>query len=380
MAELNQTAGISVPPVARAGDPLDAIDTPSLILDLDVFEDNLRTMQVLAERHGVALRPHAKAHKCPDVALRQIALGAVGICCQKVSEAVPFVQAGVRDVHISNEVLGTPKLALLARLAGQASMTVCVDHARALEALGAAVQAQGVRLGVLVEIDVGQKRCGVQNPADAVALARRVLGTPGLEFMGLQAYHGGLQHKRSLMLRQRACHRAARRVKKFLAAFARAGIECRRVTGGGTGSAEFDVACGVYTEIQAGSYPFMDAQYASIDWDDSLSFKHSLFLMGTVMSAPRPDRVVVDVGLKSTSAECGVPRALPGAHWRCVAINDEHTILHASRAGVLPALGARVRLIPSHVDPTFNLHDAVVAVRGQKVEAVWPISARGLSR
>lgn len=380
MAELNHMAGISIPPVARAGDALDAIDTPSLILDLDIFEENLRTMQVLAERHGVALRPHAKAHKCPDIALRQIALGAVGICCQKVSEAVPFVLAGVRDVHISNEVLGAGKLALLARLAGQATVTICVDHARAVDALSEAVQAHGVRLGVLVEIDVGQKRCGVQTPADAVALARRVVSAPGLEFMGLQAYHGSLQHKRSLMLRQRACHRAARRVRKFLAAFARAGIECRRVTGGGTGSAEFDVACGVYTEIQAGSYPFMDTQYASIDWDDSLAFKHSLFLAGTVMSTPAPDRAVVDVGLKSTSAEHGAPRALPGSPWRCVAINDEHTILHAPRAGVLPALGTQVRLIPSHVDPTFNLHDTIVAIRGQKVEAVWPISARGLSR
>jgi D-serine deaminase-like pyridoxal phosphate-dependent protein len=380
MAELNQTASISIPPAARAGDPLDAIDTPSLILDLDAFEENLRTMQVLAERHGVALRPHAKAHKCPDIALRQIALGAVGICCQKVSEAVPFVLAGVRDVHISNEVLGAGKLALLARLAGHAAVTVCVDNARAVDALSAAMQAHGARLGVLVEIDVGQKRCGVQTPNDAVALARRIQSASGLTFEGLQAYHGGLQHKRSMILRQRACHRTVRRIRKALAAFARAGIECRRVTGGGTGSAEFDVACGVYTELQAGSYPFMDAQYAAIDWGDALSFKHSLFLVGTVMSAPTSDRVVVDVGLKSTSAEYGVPRAAPGASWRCVEINDEHAILHASRAGALPALGAQVRLIPSHVDPTFNLHDTVVAVRGQKVEAVWPISARGLSR
>ncbi|TAM86412.1 MAG: DSD1 family PLP-dependent enzyme [Candidimonas sp.] len=380
MTALNQAASLSIPPAARAGDPLDVIDTPSLILDLDVFEENLRTMQVLTERHGVVLRPHAKAHKCPDVALRQIALGAVGICCQKVTEAVPFVLAGVRDIHISNEVMGVAKLELLTRLAKQAAVTVCVDHARAVDALGGAVRTYGGQIGVLVEIDIGQRRCGVQTPADAVALARRVQSMPGLEFVGLQAYQGGLQHKRSLALRERACIQAAGRVRKTLAAFAQAGITCARVTGGGTGSAEFDVAHGAYTEIQAGSYPFMDGQYAAIDWSNGLSFKHSLFLTGTVMSAPTPERVVVDIGLKSTSAECGVPTAPPGAPWRCIAINDEHAILQAPRAGALPALGARVRLIPSHVDPTFNLHDTVVAVRGQKVEAVWPVSARGLSR
>ena len=187
---------LSLAPAARPGDALETVDTPSLVLDLDAFEENLRTMQVLGERHGVALRPHAKAHRCPEVALRQIALGAVGVCCQKVSEVLPFLAAGVRDIHISNEVVGAPKLALLARAARQARLTVCVDHPAALQDLSTAMADAGARIGVLVDVDIGQKRCGVQTPDAAVSLARQAQQLPGVEFVGIQAYHGGVQHKR----------------------------------------------------------------------------------------------------------------------------------------------------------------------------------------
>jgi D-serine deaminase-like pyridoxal phosphate-dependent protein len=380
MKKTSHAESIGVPPAARIGDAIADIDTPSLMLDLDAFEENLRTMQVLAERHGVALRPHAKAHKCPEIALRQIALGAIGICCQKVSEAVPFVAAGVRDIHISNEVVGTAKLELLARLAKQARITVCVDHLRPLEALSAAMAAQDARAGVLVEIDIGHKRCGVQTPGAAIALARRAQELPNLEFAGLQAYHGSAQHKRPLEQRRKICDAAARLVRQYLDAFAAAEIACATVTGGGTGTAVFDAAGQIYTEIQAGSYPFMDVDYASIDWGEALSFKHSLFLLGTVMSTPAPDRAIVDIGLKSTSAESGTPQPADTQAWHCVGINDEHSVLQANRVNGLPELGAQVQLIPAHCDPTFNLHDSIVAVRGRHVEAIWPISARGLSR
>ncbi|HEY9459953.1 MAG TPA: DSD1 family PLP-dependent enzyme [Paralcaligenes sp.] len=377
---INQAAAISVPPIARIGDVMSAIDTPSLILDLDVFEDNLRKMQALAERHGVALRPHAKAHKCPEIALRQIALGAQGICCQKVSEAIPFIAAGVRDIHISNEVVGAAKLDLLARLARQAAMTVCVDNARAVDALSAAMVGQGAAVGVLVDIDVGQKRCGAQSSEEVVDLARLIQTRPNISFAGLQAYHGGLQHKRSLEQRKRSCAAVARLIRSYVAALKKAGIDCPTITGGGTGTAVFDVASHVFTEIQAGTYAFMDTDYAGNDWGEGLAFKHSLFLLGTVMSAPTADRAVVDIGLKSTSAESGAPQPLDDAGWSCVGISDEHSVLRAKPGGSLPAWGAQVRLVPGHCDPTFNLHDSVVALRGQRVQALWPISARGLSR
>ncbi|MGB3290252.1 MAG: DSD1 family PLP-dependent enzyme [Burkholderiaceae bacterium] len=369
-----------IAPAAVAGDLARDIDTPSLVLDLDAFEDNLRTMQVLAERHGVALRPHAKAHRCPEIALRQVALGAAGICCQKVTEAVPFVQAGLRDIHISNEIVGEPKLRLLAQLAKKARMTVCVDHPQAAKALSAAMAEHGASVGVLVDVDVGQKRCGVQTPEEAVALAELVQSLPGISFAGIQAYHGGLQHKRSLDQRQKSCEKAARLVRRYVDALERAGIACPVVTGGGTGTAVFDVASQVYTEIQSGTYAFMDTDYGGIDWGEALAFRHSLFLFGTVMSTPAADRAIMDFGLKSTSAESGAPRPVDRPGLRCVAVHDEHSILMADEAKDRPELGDKIRLIPGHCDPTFNLHDSVVAVRGDRVEAVWGISARGLSR
>lgn len=373
-------AVLPVPPVARQGDRLEDVDTPALLLDLDAFEDNLRKMQAFAELYGVALRPHAKAHKCPDIALRQIALGAVGVCCQKVTEAIPFVQAGVQDILISNEVVGRDKLALLARLAGQARFTVCVDHPKALEALSAALDAEHSSVDVLVEVDIGQKRCGVQSPAEAVALAEMAARLPNVRFAGIQAYHGGIQHKRPFDQRSVAAAKGLRATEKFLDALRRAGFACEVVTGGGTGSVAFDGPSGVFTELQPGSYAFMDADYGAMEWDDVLVFRHALFLHGTVMSVPAPDRAVIDIGLKSTTAESGLPQVVGRQGLRCTALNDEHCILAVEDAGVRPALGERVMLVPSHCDPTFNLHDEVVAVRKGQVEGVWPVSARGLSR
>lgn len=375
-------ASVSVPvlaPAARLGDRLEEVDTPSLILDLDAFEDNLRTMQVLTERHGVALRPHAKAHRCPDIALRQIALGAQGICCQKVSEAACFVAAGIRDIHISNEIVGASKLAMLAKLAKQAQLTVCVDNPRALEQLSKALVQEESTMGVLIELDVGQKRCGVQSPQEALELAQAILHTPNVRFEGVQAYNGGIQHKRSHDQRLGASQKTATRIRRYLKVLSDSGIECRVVTGGGTGTAMFDVATQVYTEVQPGSYAFMDDDYGQLDWGDALEFRHSLFLLGTIMSTPTPHRAIVDLGLKSTTAESGPPRLVDHAGVKCVSIHDEHTMLVAE-GGERPALGSLVRLVPSHCDPTFNLHDTVVALRGNKVDAIWPISARGLSR
>ncbi len=373
-------AGLQIRPVARIGDPLSAVDTPALILDLDSFEDNLRSMQGLADRHGVALRPHAKAHRCPEVSLRQLALGAVGICCQKVTEIIPFLAAGIQNVHLSNEVVGPAKLDLLARLARHASITVCVDNGQAAQALSAALTEHESSMGVLIEIDAGQQRCGVQTPEALLALARQVQRLPGMHFAGVQAYHGGLQHIKALDQRKASWEDALALIRRHLEALSQAGIACPIVTGGGTGTAALDVASGVFTEIQPGSYAFMDMDYGSIEWGHSRAFGHSMFLLSTVMSTPAPDRVVLDAGLKSTTAESGVPGVpdYPGVH--CLSVNDEHSILAVDDSAAAPELGARIRLVPGHCDPTFNLHDYVVGVRGGQVEAVWPISARGMSR
>ncbi|MGJ7581807.1 DSD1 family PLP-dependent enzyme [Variovorax sp. RHLX14] len=382
-------SNLTLPPIAVPGVSLEDVDTPALLLDLNAFERNLDRMQAAANAAGtgVALRPHAKAHKTPAVALAQIARGAVGICCQKVSEALPFIAAGVRDIHISNQPAlsaNGARTLLLARAAHHARMSVCVDDARQIDALGAATAQECSRIGVFVEIDIGQGRCGVPDADGVLRLLERLAAHPQLEFRGLQAYHGGLQHIRSHDMRRTQSQRAAERTGAVLAALGHHGVRCATVTGGGTGSVEFDLQSGVFTEVQPGSYAFMDRDYGDSEYDDrsgALRFDHALFLATTVMSTAAGGHVVVDAGLKSLATDSGLPGIWQAAHLRYDQANDEHGIVTGrDDAKPLPALGSRLHLVPGHCDPTFNLHDALVGFRGDTVESVWPIAARGLSR
>jgi D-serine deaminase-like pyridoxal phosphate-dependent protein len=377
-------ADLTLPPPAQPGQPLAQIDTPSLLLDLDAFERNLDRMQERANRAGLRLRPHAKAHKCPDIALAQVARGAVGICCQKVSEALPFVRAGIRDIHVSNEIASPAKARLLAAIARHATVSVCVDDARQVQALKEASAQQGAQLAVFVEIDVGQGRCGVKDAESALRLAEQILAAPHLRFGGLQAYHGGAQHRRTISERREEAARAAERTAQVIARLDAAGIGCEVVTGGGTGSVEFDLASGVYTEIQPGSYVFMDGDYGRNEWDEEGRFEHSLFIASTVMSVASISKVVLDAGLKSMAVDSGLPTvwqaAQPSAALRYLAANDEHGIVEAVDGAALPGLGAQLLLVPGHCDPTLNLYDELIGFRDGKVECLWPVAARGLSR
>ena len=370
---------IHVPAPARVGDAIGAIDTPALVLDLDVFETNLDRMQAWADRHGVGLRAHAKAHKCPEIALRQIARGAIGICCQKVTEAVPFIQAGVADVLISNQVVGASKLDLLAALTHHARMGVCVDNADNLHDIARAMQAADTQIDILVEIDVGQHRCGVSSPDEALHLARIACDTSGLNLRGFQAYHGRVQHMRDPAARADVCRQVAQTIKTYADHLSAAGLPAiATVSGAGTGSAQFDAASTVFTELQAGSYAFMDVDYNANDWASELRFDTSLSLLSTVMSVATPGQVVLDAGLKAMTTESGLPRVMQREGLSVRQVNDEHTVLDV--ASHAPALGEKVHLMLPHVDPAFNLHDVVIGVRDGRVEAIWPIAARGPGR
>ena len=381
---LHTHAGIDLdlPPAAQPGQALADVDTPSLILDLDVFERNLERMQSLADRAGLRLRPHAKAHKCPDIALAQVARGAVGVCCQKVSEALPFVRAGIGDVHISNELASPAKARMLAALARHARISVCVDDARQVTALAQACGEAEASVTVFVEIDVGQGRCGVADADAALRLVEQIAMHPMLRFGGLQAYHGGAQHRRARAERREAAAQAAGRTGAVVARLQAAGAACEVVTGGGTGSVEFDLASGVYTEIQPGSYVFMDGDYGRNEWDPATGFGHSLFIASTVMSVAPATRVVLDAGLKSMAVDSGLPLVWQGESraLRYVAANDEHGIVECDDAATRPGLGDQLLLVPGHCDPTLNLYDELVGIRDSKVECVWPVAARGLSR
>ncbi len=371
--------GTPLRPPATVGDALRDVDTPALVLDLDAFERNLDALDAALAGTPVRVRPHAKPHKCPEIARRQIARGAVGVCCQKVSEAEVFVDAGIRDVLVSNEIVGAPKIERLARLARSARVSVCVDDAGNVRDLDRAAGAAGVRLDVLVEVDVGGNRCGVGEGQPAADLAAMVAASPHLRFAGLQAYHGRAQHLRGFDERRAAIGEAVEKIRATLARLAANGLRAEVVTGAGTGTFGFEAASGVYTEIQPGSYIFMDADYGR-DLDAAgqpiATFSQSLFVLTTVMSHVRTDRAVVDAGLKAHSVDSGMPLVADVAGARYTRASDEHGVIELDGPGTV-TLGGKIRLVPGHCDPTVNLYDWIVCVRGDRVEAVWPIEARG---
>ena len=362
----------------QVGTPLEELDTPSLILDLDAFERNLQRLTDSLAGRRIAVRPHAKSHKCPQIALRQIALGAVGVCCQKVSEAEAMVQGGVRDVLVANEVVGAAKAKRAAALARHAHVAVCADDAGNVAALDAAARDFGVRLDVLVEINVGANRCGVEPGAPAVALARQISACGNLRFAGLQAYQGAAQHLRKVEERRAAIDAAVAKINTTTTLLSQAGIACEKVTGAGTGTYLFETVSGVYQEIQPGSYIFMDVDYAKNEWTDSgiPRFEHSLFVWTTVMSRPSAERAIVDAGLKASSVDSGMPRVAANDGVEYTKASDEHGVLQLNGARGY-AVGEKLKLIPGHCDPTVNLYDNYVCVRNGRVDAVWPITARG---
>lgn len=367
---------------ARIGDAIEEIDTPALIIDLDAFERNLRKMADFARKAGVRLRPHAKTHKSPAIALKQIAHGAVGQCCQKVGEAEVLVRGGVRDVLVSNELISESKMRRLAALAGDATIGLCFDAPEQVVLASRVARDFGVRIDGLVEIDVGMRRCGVEPGAAAANLAKRIADSPSLRFRGLQAYHGTAQHLPTHGDREQAIDGAARAVRVTLEALQKAGIPCNTVTGAGTGTYSIEGGNGLWTELQAGSYIFMDTEYARIGGRSGgrfTDFEHSLFVLATVMSAPTDDRAVVDAGLKSYSMEKGAPWIHGRSDIEITGVSDEHGKIEPKPDGRLPKLGEMLMLIPGHCDPTVNLHDWYVGVRRGRVEALWPITARGAS-
>jgi D-serine deaminase-like pyridoxal phosphate-dependent protein len=362
---------------AHPGDLIGAIDTPALLLDLDAFERNLARMAAALRGRNVRLRAHAKSHKCPQIALRQVALGAVGICCQKVSEAAVFVGAGIQDVLVTNQVMGDVKLRHLVALARTARMGVLVDHPQQVQALAAAAQAHAVTLDVYIEVNVGANRCGVAPGEEAVRLAKQIAASPSLRFVGLQCYHGPAQHLRAPQDRVAAIGSAVEAARMTRQAIEACGIAVERVTGAGTGSFVHERDSGVFNEIQAGSYVFMDRDYGDNRLGEGdIAFEHALFVRTSVMSRTTATHAVVDAGLKASSVDSGLPTVWQRPDLRYVKAADEHGVLSTADAAAL-SLGDQLMLVPGHCDPTVNLYDELICVRGGRVEALWPIAARG---
>jgi 3-hydroxy-D-aspartate aldolase len=372
--------GFDVP--ALPGMSEDEIQTPCLILDLDALERNIKKMGDYARAHGMRHRAHGKMHKSVDVLRLQEELGgAVGVCCQKVSEAEVFARGGIKDVLVSNEVTDPAKIDRLARLPKFGARTiVCVDNIDNVGDLSEAAQRHGTTLECLVEIDVGAGPCGVGSTEEAVRIAKAIDQAPNLKFTGIQAYQGAMQHLDKYEDRKAKLDAAIAMVRDAVEALKAEGLEPELVSGGGTGSYYFESNSGVYNELQCGSYAFMDADYGRIlDKDgkriDQGEWENALFILTSVMSHAKPDKAIVDAGLKAQSVDSGLPFIYGRDDVKYVKCSDEHGVVEDPN-GVLK-VNEKLRLVTGHCDPTCNVHDWYVGVRSGKVETLWPVSARG---
>jgi 3-hydroxy-D-aspartate aldolase len=359
------------------------IQTPALLIDGDVLDENLKRGADQFTVGGLSGRPHTKTHKSTIIAARQLELGAGGVCCAKPSEAEVMVRAGIRDVLVTAPVVDPAKLALLATVAEEARLALVVDNAEAIGLLATAAAQPDVTIDVLIEVDVGQNRCGVRSTEAAVQLARSIAEHDRLHFRGLQGYNGAIQLIPEFTIRAAGARDSLQRLQEAAEAIRAEGLPVEVLTGGGTGTSMIDPSPGGLTEIQPGSYVFMDATYAGIEWaagGDPSPFRPALSVLATVVSRPSRDLAILDVGWKAASMDSGVPAVVEPRGFLFSFAGDELGCLRPSEGMAVPDIGARVEVRPSHCDTTVNLYDEYLVLRNGVVEDVWPIDARGMTR
>jgi D-serine deaminase-like pyridoxal phosphate-dependent protein len=344
--------------------------TPALLVDLDAFDANVAAMDALLAASGKVLRPHVKTHRTPALALRQLGPNTRGVTCSTVGEAEAMVRAGIDEILIANEVIDPGKLDRLASLAADADMSVAVDSAEGVDRLSAAAVRAGHLVRVLVDVDILIHRCGVGSPKEAVVLAERVASRPGLVLDGVMGYEGRLRP--GVADRQARIADAYRILDQSVRAIREAGHAIRTVSAAGTSTIPEALADPTITELQAGVYAVMEPELIRM----GLPFRCAVAVRATVISQ-HSDRVVLDAGRRSIGMEYGPPVPI-GIDARSISLSDEHAIVWTD--GDRLALGSQVDLVPAQVRTTFNLHDEVVAVRGDEIVATWPIAARGASR
>ncbi|HYE89716.1 MAG TPA: DSD1 family PLP-dependent enzyme [Terriglobales bacterium] len=362
----------------------DEIPTPALLLDVDRFDRNLVRMSEHVKKSGKQYRPHAKTHRCPQIARRQLEAGALGVACAKLGEAEVMAKAGISGLLITTEIVTSAQMFRLVRMLESAPDTmVVVDNLENVEALARAMAAKGLVLDVLVDIDVGGRRTGAQPGDAALALGRAVSKHRSLRLRGLQGYAGHCAHVMGWAARREASHKAMAPLMETRRLFEKEGLAVEIVAGGSTGTYDIDVELDGLTELQSGSYCVMDLDYQRIGGptgDTNTAFELALTVAATVVSVPTDDRAMVDAGLKAFSTDKPFPPAAverPGVTYEFA--GDEHGRLLITDRSRAPKLGERIEFFPPHCDPTFNLYDRVYVVRGPSVESVWEIAARGRS-
>jgi D-serine deaminase-like pyridoxal phosphate-dependent protein len=370
---------MTLPLDAPAARPLSklALDTPALLVDLDVMERNIATIASVCRANGVGWRPHVKGQKTVEIVQKELAAGAIGITCAKLGEAEVFAAAGIRDILIANEIAGAEKMRRLAALAQIADVTVAVDNPAHVAELGAAFRGSGRRLGVLVEVDIGMGRAGVAPGWPVIELAGLVAAEPGLAFRGVMGWESHAVTIAAPEEKAAAVAAAIRLLTDSAEQCRQAGLPVEVVSCGGTGTFPYCTEQPGVTEIQAGGGIFSDNHYRQ---NYHFDFPFALTVLATVTSRPAPDRVILDAGKKSMSSDAAVPSPIGLGPVRAVRLSAEHATVELEAPSDSPHIGDKVEFVVGYSDTTVHLHDEIVGVRGGNVEAVWRIAARGRSK
>ena len=349
------------------------LETPALVIDLDAMDWNLKRMAEFFAPMKCKLRPHVKTHKCTEIAHRQMKLGAIGITCAKLGEAEVMADGGIKDILIANQIVGEKKINRLVELACRAMITVAVDDIANAREIAKAAYRKGTVVGVLVEVDIGMGRCGIlADDAIIIHTVKELVRMSGLRFRGLMGYEGHAVLVEDMAERRAKAEAAVKKLWTCLVATRRAGIDVEVVSAGGTGTYDITSQMKGVSEIQAGSYVFMDARYRRVKPE----FKEALFVVATVVSRPTSKRVILDAGMKSVSHEFGLPSFLDPVGLTVLSLSEEHIKCETTGTCELKP-GDQVWLLPFHCCTTINLHDRYWCLREGKVTFNWPIEARG---
>lgn len=359
------------PPI---GCTIDDLDTPCLVVDLDAMERNIRRMIEYCRSHGVAWRPHAKSYKSSALARKVVEAGAIGVTCAKLGEAEVMAEGGVSDLLIANPLVGPKKLARLVTLRRRADPIAVADHPDQVRGLSNAAAAGNVSIRTIVEVDIGMNRCGVVPGAAAVQLARQIASSPGLQFVGIMGWEGHLVTVKDPNEKAQRITAAVGLLGETKRDLERAGLACPIVSAGGTGSFQITARLGIASEIQAGGGIFMDLLYRNVCQVAALEY--ALTILATVTSRPTATRAIIDAGRKTMNHELHVPEVRGRADLKVQSLSAEHGVLEV-RSGPGPAIGERIELIPGYGDFTTVLHDRMYALRGGRLEVIWPLDARG---
>ena len=362
-------------PVPQVGQSKDELDTPVLLIGLDAFESNMQRLAGYCRDHGTGWRPHSKAHKCPDIAHLQMAAGALGVTCAKLSEAEVMVEHGITEILIANEIVTPSKHRRLAALQRRARVLSAVDNPCVIESMAASAAAEAAALPLVVDVDIGMDRTGCEPGGPALELARRIGDTPGLQFDGLMGYEGHVLDIEPPEEKTRECHRALDLLLETRDLLEQHGIPVNIISAGGTGCYRITAAYPGITEVQAGGGIFMDNMYRRVCSVDDLDL--ALTVLTTVTSR-HPGHVVTDAGFKTLSAFHEAPSLVGRDDMELRYLSAEHGTLDLKPGCPGPEVGERLELVVGYSDSTNVLHDRFVGMRGNRVETVWDILGRGM--